>query len=812
MPTTPHAPSPPDSRPPEIPDTTLDALLLNLPSGTAHRPALIDAATGERWTHHELRERVLAAAAGFRRAGVAPGERVLLALPNGVDFAAGLLGLLAAGAVVSPVGHRTPAPELARLSTLIGAHRLLDGAAPQLTVITPPRGGAVEGTHPAAPDSLALLPWSSGTTGEPKPIAFTHRNIVAGLVQLSAAQPLTPDDVLLGVLPFSHLFGMQYVLNHALLTGASVVLLPRWDAAGALRAIGEHRVTQLHAVPPMVHDLAEQAGSGRWELGSLEQILSGGAPLPAGTAARCEEALGVPVDGAYGLTEAAAGHFTRRGGIRRPGSSGYPAPGIEYRVVRPGASSDTSGEGGEGGGGGKGGEGGDSGRGDGGRGDRPQRTGELLIRGPHVARGCLDADGGLTPLTDADGWLATGDLVRVDEDGCLYVTDRIKDIIKYKGYRISPGEVEAVLRDHPAVHDAALVPVPAPRVGESPVACVVPVPGVRLTPELIKEIQDFVGSRLAAHKKPRHLTEVPRIERTPSGKPLRRLLAAALRDTPATGASRPDLTGRTVLITGGSRGLGRELARAFLLHGAEVTVTGRDQETLTAARAALAPYGELRTEAVDSTDHTALRELAARLRADGGGVDVLVSNAGVPGPAGPAWENDPEQWWSAQETNVRGTFLTCHAFLPQLIERRGRIITVVSNAGLHRWPHMSAYSVSKAAVIKFSENLAAELRPHGVAVFAYHPGLLTIGMADIHLHRRPAPDSWDERIQRWYLNEYAKGRTTPTGLSTRGALLLAAGAADHLSGGYVTPDHPDLTGQPAGPAPGPAPAEPAPRG
>ncbi|MER7048369.1 SDR family NAD(P)-dependent oxidoreductase [Streptomyces jumonjinensis] len=792
MPTTPPAPGTSGPRPPEIPDTTLDELLLSVPSGTAYRTALIDAATGERWTHQELRERALTAAAGFRRAGVASGERVLLALPNSVDFAAGLLGLLAAGAVVSPVGHRTPAPELARLSALIGAHRLLGGAAAQLTEITPPRGRATAGTAPAASAGLALLPWSSGTTGDPKPVAFTHRNIVAGLVQLSAAQPLRPDDVLLGVLPFSHLFGMQYVLHHALLTGASVVLLPRWDAAEALRAVGEHRVTLLHAVPPMVYDLAEQAGAGRWELGSLEQILSGGAPLPAETAARCEHALGVPVDGAYGLTEAAAGHFTRRDGTRRPGSSGYPAPGIEYRVVRPSGPSDTSGH-----------------HSHGEPAGRPQETGELLLRGPHVAQGYLDADGGLVRLTDAEGWLATGDLVRVDGDGCLYVADRIKDIIKYKGYRISPGEVEAVLRDHPAVHDVALVPVPAPRVGELPVACVVPAPGIRLTPELIAELQDFFGARLAAHKKPRHLAEVPRIERTASGKPLRRLLASALHDAQATGARQPDLTGRTVLITGGSRGLGRALAEAFLLHGAKVAVTGRDQAALTEARAALDPYGELRTAAVDSTDHTALRDLAAQLRADWGGVDVLVPNAGVPGPCGPAWENNPAQWWSAQETNVRGTFLTCHAFLPQLIERRGRIITVASHAGFHRWPHMSAYSVSKAAVIKLTENLAAELRPHGVAVFAYHPGMLTIGMAAVHLHSRPAPDTWDERIQRWYLSEHAAGRTTPTGLSTRGVLLLAAGAADHLSGGYVSPEHPALTGHPAEPAPEPAPAPPA---
>jgi NAD(P)-dependent dehydrogenase (short-subunit alcohol dehydrogenase family) len=262
-------------------------------------------------------------------------------------------------------------------------------------------------------------------------------------------------------------------------------------------------------------------------------------------------------------------------------------------------------------------------------------------------------------------------------------------------------------------------------------------------------------------------------------------------------ALRSRLTGRAVLITGGSRGLGRELARAFLGHGARVAVTGRDPETLARVRAQLAPYGELRTAAVDVTDHQALRALAGELHADWGGVDVLVANAGVPGPVGPAWENDPAQWWSTQTTNLQGTFLTCHAFVPQIIRRRGTIVAIASRAGLHRWPHMSAYSVSKAGVIKLAENLGAELRPHGVRVFAYHPGLLTIGMATAQLHGHPEPGTWEERIRHWYLDEHAAGRTTPVALSVHGVLLLAAGAADHLSGQYVTPDHPDLT------APGP---------
>ncbi|MFD5554678.1 SDR family NAD(P)-dependent oxidoreductase [Streptomyces sp. NPDC127068] len=263
---------------------------------------------------------------------------------------------------------------------------------------------------------------------------------------------------------------------------------------------------------------------------------------------------------------------------------------------------------------------------------------------------------------------------------------------------------------------------------------------------------------------------------------------------------RAGLAGRSVLITGGSRGFGREMARAFLERGARVLITGRDQDALASTRAELAPYGDLRTAVVDSTDEGALRELAARLLADWGGTDVLVANAGASGPIGPAWENDPAHWWATHEVNVRGTFLTCHAFVPQLLARGGRILVISSNAGMHRWPHLSAYSVSKAAGIKLAENLAAELRPHGVHVFAYHPGLLTIGMSSALMETTAEEDSWEGKAKHWLLRERAQGRTTSTDVGVRGALLLAAGVADHLTGQYLTSDHPDLTWLPALPS------------
>ncbi|MFF2619865.1 SDR family NAD(P)-dependent oxidoreductase [Kitasatospora sp. NPDC058046] len=764
---------------PGIPDTTLDTMLLRPGSQVASRTTLIDAETGERWTHQDLSERALAAAADFRRSGIDPGERVVLSAPNGIGFVAGLFGLLAAGAVVSPVIHGSPAPELARRAACIGARRVLSGSRSRTTLSRiAPGSGADSGTEAAAPTGLALLPWSSGTTGSPKPIAVTHRNLIAGQVQLSLARHLTPDDVLLGVLPFSHLFGMQYILNQALLTGATMVLLPRWDSTAALDAVDTYGITLVHAVPSMVHDLAKRVTQGRWRLGSLQQVLSGGSPLSAQTARCYEQALGVPVDGAYGLTEAGASHFARRGAPRRPGCCGQPVPGIDYRVVPgpPDVGVRTD--------------------------ECMGGTGELHLRGPQIADGYLKPDGSLVRFTDAEGWFATGDLVRVHDDGCLEVIDRLKDIIKYRGHQISPSEVEGVLREHPAVQDALLVAAPYPRDGEVPLARVVLTPGHRLTAGLEGELQEFITQRLAVHNRPRRITAVTSVERTASGKPLRGLCTPEAPDThgPAANGStltardEPDLTARTVLITGGSRGFGRAMASAFLRHGARVLITGRDPAALAETRKALGPLGVLGTAAVDSTDLAALHGFSSLLDRRGIMVDTLICNSGVPGPVGPAWENDPEQWWSTQESNVLGTYLPCRVFLPSLIERHGRVIIVASRAGLHRWPLLSAYSVSKAAVIKLAENLASELRRHDVPVFAYHPGLLTIGMAAAHFDEQFPPDSWKAHIQSWYLKEHAEGRTTATDRGTRGALLLAAGAADRLSGHYLTPDHPALLG------------------
>ncbi|MFJ9628707.1 SDR family NAD(P)-dependent oxidoreductase [Streptomyces sp. NPDC101175] len=271
------------------------------------------------------------------------------------------------------------------------------------------------------------------------------------------------------------------------------------------------------------------------------------------------------------------------------------------------------------------------------------------------------------------------------------------------------------------------------------------------------------------------------------------VLADAVRPAPGGGTRRPDagaLAGRTVLITGASRGLGRFFADVCAGAGARLVLTARSSRPLLDAADELrARDTEVLAVPADVTDPRAMSRAVERAVAAYGAVDVLVNNAGVPGPLGPLWETDPDQWWHTLDTNVRGTVRACQAVLPGMLSGRGgRIVNIVSEAGHHRWPHASAYSVSKAAVIKLTENLAAELRPHPVSVFAFHPGLLDLGITRSHLARHPTGDRWTDMVGDWLVDQRDSGRFAAPGDTARMLLRLASGEADRHSGRYLTPD------------------------
>jgi acyl-CoA synthetase (AMP-forming)/AMP-acid ligase II len=326
---------------------------------------------------------------------------------------------------------------------------------------------------------------------------LTHRNLVANLAQHDPVQPIAPGDVFCAVLPFFHIYGLTLVLNAALRNGATVVTLPRFDPEQYLSAIERYRVSRLHLVPPIVLSLASSPLVTKYDLSSVRSAICGAAPLDGELAKEAAARIGVPIVQGYGMTEASPGtHFVPdndRAAQVPSGSVGYLVPGTRARLVSVETELDTAGE------------------------------GELWVSGPQVMSGYLD-EPEATAATLVDGWLRTGDVARVEPGGAFFIVDRVKELIKYKGYQVAPAELEAVLLGHPEISDAAVVGIPSGAVGEIPKAYVVT--KRELTPS---DVLDYVAERVAPYKKLRDVEFVTSIPRSPSGKILRRVLRDAAR-------------------------------------------------------------------------------------------------------------------------------------------------------------------------------------------------------------------------------------------------------------------------------------------
>ncbi len=258
----------------------------------------------------------------------------------------------------------------------------------------------------------------------------------------------------------------------------------------------------------------------------------------------------------------------------------------------------------------------------------------------------------------------------------------------------------------------------------------------------------------------------------------------------ATDTQQParDLTGQVVLITGGGRGIGRAIARELGTAGATVAVTARSMDQLIETKARIEDAGgHALAIAADVTDHSAVTRAVETIEAKLGPIDLLVNNAGIGGPIGPLWEVDSELWWQTIDVNLRGVFLCTRVVLPGMVERgKGRIVNIASHAGVHRWPQVSAYAVSKAAVIKLTENLASETKRKGIAVFAIHPGAVLVGPTAEILETVADPETPTGRVAAWFRQEIANGRGVPP--ERAGVLVrdLASGRADALTGRYLT--------------------------
>ena len=504
---------------PEIPDQDIATFTLDSAADLADKPALIDGPTGRAITYGQLDALTAALAGALAARGIGKGDVVATYMPNLPEYAVIFHGVVRANATNTTANPLYTSHEL--------AHQLSDSGAKALVTIAPfletAREAAAEvgltdiilvgegpgegptlaellaaGAAPPEPDidpaeDLAVLPYSSGTTGLPKGVMLTHRNLVANVLQSASALPTSEDDVSIGCLPFFHIYGMTVIMNLGLRNGATIVTMPRFDLEEWLGLVEEHRATLAYVVPPIALGLAKHPAVDGSDLSSLRMILSGAAPLGADLARAVTARVGKPTIQGYGMTELSPVSHVAPLDTAKGGTIGPPVAGTECRIVDPESGADV---------------------------DR----GELWVRGPQVMKGYLNNEEATRETIDADGWLHTGDVAEIDSDGHYLIVDRLKELIKYKGFQVPPAELEAILLEHPAITDCAVIGIPDEEAGELPKGFVVIAPGADVSDE---EIMAFVAERVSPQKKLRLLERIEAIPKSASGKILRRELAGA---------------------------------------------------------------------------------------------------------------------------------------------------------------------------------------------------------------------------------------------------------------------------------------------
>jgi acyl-CoA synthetase (AMP-forming)/AMP-acid ligase II len=512
----------------EIPDVALFDFLFSDGFGErAGAPALVDGPSGSAITFAELHGMILKISAALAERGIGAGDVVALFAPNTPHYAAVFHAILRANAVVTSVNSLYTPGEL--------AHQLADSGAKALFTVSPfldrARAAAAqvglpdaeivvldgaEG-HPSLRDLLAttaqppaqtvtgadtaVLPYSSGTTGRAKGVVLTHRNLVANLCQIEQMGDVTSETKILAVLPFFHIYGMTVMMNQGLHQRATVVTMPKFDLAEFLRVISEHRVSRVYIAPPVAVALAKHPIVDQYDLSCIDVIFSGAAPLDGELGRAVATRLGCTVLQGYGMTELSpVSHCMPDDRPDLPlDTCGFALPNIESKLVDP----DT------------------------GREVGPGERGELWVKGPNVMSGYLNNPEATAITLDGDGYLHTGDVATVTEDGVFTIVDRVKELIKYKGYQVPPAELEALLLTHDRIADAAVIGVRDADGEEVPKAFVVRQgDGADPTALTAEDVMAFVAERIAPHKKVRVVEFIEQIPKSASGKILRKDLRA----------------------------------------------------------------------------------------------------------------------------------------------------------------------------------------------------------------------------------------------------------------------------------------------
>ncbi|CDP02289.1 unnamed protein product [Coffea canephora] len=519
--------------PVQIPsDLTLPDFVLQNAELYSEKVAFVDAATGKGYTYAEVARDIRRFAKALRSIGLRKGCVVVVVLPNVIEYAIIALGIMSAGGVFSGANPASHASEIKKQVESAEAKLIITDASTYkkvndlgLSVIVVGEEERIEGTmkwdelleaadrassgsnnETVQQSDLCALPFSSGTTGLSKGVMLTHRNIVANLCSslFSVGPEMIGQVTILGLIPFYHIYGLTGICCATIRNKGKVVVMPKYELRAFMDALITHEVTFAPIVPPIILGLVKNPIVDEFDLTKLKlrSIMTAAAPLAPEILNEFEKKFpGIVVQEAsiaYGMTEHSCitishGDPSKGHGIAKRNSVGFILPNLEVKFVDP-----------------------ETGR------SLPKNTpGEICVRSQCVMKGYYKNEHETALTIDKDGWLHTGDVGYIDDDGDVFVVDRIKELIKYKGFQVAPAELEGVLLTHPSVEDAAVVGLPDKEAGEIPSAWVVISPGAKENEE---DIIKHVAANVAHYKKVRRLQFVDAIPKSPSGKIMRRLI------------------------------------------------------------------------------------------------------------------------------------------------------------------------------------------------------------------------------------------------------------------------------------------------